>query len=74
MTSGGGAAGRHKDHKREQDICAHFICQGTRGMDVVTAIMFGVMAIVFEQILVEFARDVQDYFQIRTNIVWKWDD
>jgi len=42
-------------------------------MDTVTAMMFVVMAIVFEQILVEFARDVQDFFSNPTNIVWEWD-
>ena len=43
-------------------------------MDVVTAIMFGVLAIVFEQILTEFARDVQNFMQNRPNRVWQWDD
>lgn len=43
-------------------------------MDVVTAFMFVVMAIVLEHILVEFAQDVQDYFsRPRKKDFWKWE-
>lgn len=44
-------------------------------MDVVTAMMFGVMAIIFEQILVMFAQDVQSFPQNWRHVFeWKWDD
>jgi len=44
-------------------------------MDVVTAIMFGVLAIVFEHVLVEFAKDVHDFRrEFPTKDKWQWDD
>jgi len=43
-------------------------------MDVVTAVMFGVMAIVFEQILVAFAQDVNRLSTWQHILEWKWDD
>ena len=43
-------------------------------MDVVTAIMFGVMAIVFEQILVELAHDFYALLSFSIpNEFWVWE-
>lgn len=43
-------------------------------MDVVTAIMFGVMAIVFEQVLVELAHDFYAFLSFSiSDGFWKWE-
>ncbi len=43
-------------------------------MDIVTAMMFLMMAIVLEQILVDFAQDVKNAWRNRNEIDWNWDN
>jgi hypothetical protein len=41
-------------------------------MDIVTAVMFGVLAIVSEKILVDFAKDAHFLRNAWSQIDWQW--